>query len=276
MLPNPMSTKKDSLVLNSKNKATSINTTAIIISDLHLTPHAPEILAHLENFLISRQPMPELYILGDLFEYWLGDDASTRMGYGGTENILKSLVNDGVKVYFAAGNRDFLVGSDFMDRTGVKLLDEVTTRTFLGHSTLLLHGDSLCTDDIRHQEFRSTVSSANWRKEFLSKSLDERHKIGRAIRFQSNVEKRYKAAEIMDVNQSTAEKLLNLNNARLLIHGHTHRPGIHNWKLSENKYYRIVLGDWSSGPSWLEIEQDSLRLYHDDVIEELTSAQIQL
>ncbi|MBO67446.1 MAG: UDP-2,3-diacylglucosamine diphosphatase [Acidiferrobacteraceae bacterium] len=276
MLPNPMSTKKDRLALNGKNQVSLEHRTVVIISDLHLTPKAPEALPLLEKFLISQDSMQELYILGDLFEYWLGDDASAEMGYRPVEEILKTLVDDGVKVYFTAGNRDFLVGSGFASRTGVLILGEVTTRTYLGHSTLLLHGDSLCTDDIRHQQFRSTVSSEKWRHEFLKKSIDERQRIGRAIRFQSDVEKRYKAADIMDVNQLTVETLLNSKSAQLLIHGHTHRPGIHSWNLSETKYSRIVLGDWSSGASWIEIDRDSLRLYHDNAMVELTEDQIQI
>ena len=130
------------------------------------------------------------------------------------------------------GNRDFLLGQEFAYRTGSTILKDATVQPFFGRQVLLLHGDSLCTDDEAHQSFRFIVDQPEWRLAFLDKPISERDDIGRAIRFRSNIEKRYKTSQIMDVNQNAVEAALKPTEARLLIHGHTHRPGIHQWTLN--------------------------------------------
>ena len=183
-------------------------TPTILISDLHLTPESPEILAYFHNFLESLTDIGSLYVLGDLFEYWLGDDAGETLGHSPVETALKNLTDRGTPVRVIPGNRDFLLGQEFAYRTGSTILRDATTQTFFGRQILLLHGDSLCTDDESHQQFRLTVDQPEWRLEFLRKSIAERDQIGRAIRFRSDIEKRYKTSSIMDVNQIAVEATL--------------------------------------------------------------------
>ena len=167
------------------------------------------------------------------------------------------------------GNRDFLLDEEFACRTGSTILKEPKVQSFYGRQVLLLHGDSLCTDDKGHQKFRSIVDQPEWRVTFLGKPINERDEIGRAIRFRSSIDKRYKASHIMDVNQNAVETILKFTKVRLLIHGHTHRPGIHKWVSNGRAYSRVVLGDWSLGPSWVEICNTDLQLHYQGTIERL-------
>jgi UDP-2,3-diacylglucosamine hydrolase len=247
---------------------------AVLISDLHLTPESPETLAYFHHFLGSLGNIESLYVLGDLFEYWLGDDAYETLGHSPVEDSLKDLTNLGTPVHVLPGNRDFLLGREFAFRTGSTILRDATIQPFFGRQVLLLHGDSLCTDDEAHQKFRSTVDQPEWRSAFLDKPISERDDIGRAIRFRSSIEKRYKTTRIMDVNQFAVEAALKPTKARLLIHGHTHRPGIHQWTLNGRTYSRVVLGDWSVGPSWIEIREADLQLHYQGTIERLDLNQI--
>ena len=172
------------------------------------------------------------------------------------------------------GNRDFLLGQEFAYRTGSTILKDATVQPFFGRQVLLLHGDSLCTDDEEHQKFRLIVDQPEWRSDFLDKPISERDDIGRTIRFRSNIEKRYKTSRIMDVNQSAIEAALKPTEAKLLIHGHTHRPGIHQWTLNGHTCSRVVLGDWSVGPSWIEFRETDLQLHYQGTIEQLDLNQI--
>ena len=252
-----------------KFRLTTKTAPAILISDLHLTPESPETLAYLHRFLGSLGDIDSLYILGDLFEYWLGDDAGETLGHSPVEDALKDLTNVGTPVHVMPGNRDFLLGQEFAYRTGSTILKDATVQPFFGRQVLLLHGDSLCTDDEAHQKFRSIVDQPEWRSAFLDKPISERDRIGRAIRFRSNIEKRYKASRIMDVNQNAVDAALKPTEASLLIHGHTHRPGIHQWTLNGRTCSRVVLGDWSVGPSWIEIRETDLQLHYQGTVERL-------
>jgi UDP-2,3-diacylglucosamine hydrolase len=172
------------------------------------------------------------------------------------------------------GNRDFLLGQEFAYRTGATILKDATVQPFFERQTLLLHGDSLCTDDEAHQKFRLIVDQPDWRSTFLGKPISERDDIGRSIRFRSDIEKRYKPSRIMDVNQHAVEAVLKTTEARLLIHGHTHRPGIHQWTLNGRTFTRVVLGDWSVGPSWIEFHETNLQLHYRGTVERLDLNQI--
>ena len=224
-----------------KFRLTAKTAPAILISDLHLTPESPETLAYFHHFLGSLGNIDSLYVLGDLFEYWLGDDAYETLGHSPVEDSLKNLTNMGTPVCILPGNRDFLLGQEFANRTGTTILKDATVQLFFGRQVLLLHGDSLCTDDEAHQKFRFIVDQPEWRSDFLDKPISERDDIGRAIRFRSNIEKRYKTSRIMDVNQSAIEAALKPTEAKLLIHGHTHRPGIHQWTVNGHTCSRVVL-----------------------------------
>ena len=274
MLPNHMKRKKRFGPGTGKFRLTAKTAPAILISDLHLTPESPETLAYFHRFLGSLGDIDSLYVLGDLFEYWLGDDACETLGHSPVENALKYLTNMGTPVRVMPGNRDFLLGQEFAYRTGSMILKDATIQLFFGRQVLLLHGDSLCTDDEPHQKFRFIVDQPEWRSAFLDKRISERDEIGRAIRFRSNIEKRYKTSRIMDVNQFAVEAALKLTEAKLLIHGHTHRPGIHQWTLNGHTCSRVVLGDWSVGPSWIEIRETGLQLHYQGTIEQLDLNQI--
>ena len=252
------------------------NKPIILISDLHLTPESPETLEYFHHFIDSLRNIHSLYILGDLFEYWLGDDSAEKLGHSPVENTLRNLTNDGTPLFVIPGNRDFLLDKDFADRTGAIILNNSTVRLFFGHPTLLLHGDCLCTDDVSHQNFRSIVDDPEWRSTFLAKSIGERDEIGQAIRFRSNTEKRYKASHIMDVNQNTIESMLKPTGTRLLIHGHTPRPDIHQWVFDGHIFSRIVLGDWETGPSWIEIWESNLQLYYKNSVKQLNLDQMEV
>ena len=274
MLPNHMKRKKQFSPGTGKFQLTDKTAPAVLISDLHLTPESPETLAYFHHFLGSLGNIDSLYVLGDLFEYWLGDDAYETLGHSPVEDSLKNLTNMGTPVRVLPGNRDFLLGQEFAYRTGSTILKDGTIQPFFGRQVLLLHGDSLCTDDETHQKFRFIVDQPEWRSAFLDKRISERDDIGRAIRFRSNIEKRYKTSRIMDVNQFAVEAAFKLTKARLLIHGHTHRPGIHQWPLNGLSCSRVVLGDWSVGPSWIEIRETDLQLHYQGTVEQLDLNQI--
>ena len=274
MLPNQMKRKRRLNHGTGKFRLMTKAPPVILISDLHLTPEAPETLAYFYHFLGSLGDIDRLYILGDLFEYWLGDDASDSLGHTPIEDALKDLTNMGTPVHIIPGNRDFLLGEDFAYRTGITILKDATVQTFFERQILLLHGDSLCTDDKAHQQFRLIVDQPDWRSEFLNKPICERDNIGRSIRFRSDIEKRYKASQIMDVNQYAVEAALKLADTRLLLPGHTHRPGLHRWSSNGLTYSRVVLGDWSIGPSWIEIHEDDLQLHYQGIVERLDLNQI--
>lgn len=274
MLPNHMKRKKRFSTGTGKFRLTAKTAPAILISDLHLTPESPETLTYFHSFLRSLENIDSLYVLGDLFEYWLGDDASETLGHSPVQDTLRDLTNGGTPVRVMPGNRDFLLGQEFAYRTRSTILKDATVQSFFGRQVLLLHGDSLCTDDEAHQKFRFIVDQPEWRSAFLDKPISERDDIGRVIRFRSNIEKRYKASQIMDVNQYAVDAALKTTEARLLIHGHTHRPGIHQWILNGRTYSRVVLGDWSVGPSWIEIHENDLQLHYQGIVERLDLNQI--
>jgi len=273
MLPNHMKRKKQFGPGTGKFRLMPKTAPAILISDLHLTPESPETLAYFHHFLESLGDIDSLYILGDLFEYWLGDDAGETLGHSAVEDALRDLTKVGTPVCVMPGNRDFLLGQEFAYRTGSTILKDATVQQFFGRRVLLLHGDSLCTDDEAHQKFRFIVDQPEWQLAFLEKPISERDNIGRALRFRSNVEKRYKTSHIMDVNQNAIEATLKSTEASLLIHGHTHRPGIHQWASNGRTCSRVVLGDWSAGPSWIEIRDANLQLHHQGTVKQLDLSQ---
>lgn len=225
------------------------------ISDLHLDTTHPKTTQLFLQFLNTIQTQADaLYILGDLFEYWIGDDVlDTAFGQSFIPilNALKKLKNSGVKVYLIHGNRDFLLNSTFAKKTGCVLLPE-THKIYLNNQpTLLMHGDTLCTEDIEYQKFRIILRSEKWIKHFLSLSIPERIQYAKSLRLKSQKNTAQKYEEILDVSQKAVEQIIKKNNVMLLIHGHTHRKNIHNFMLKGKKIKRIVLGDWYKKPSIL-------------------------
>ena len=219
----------------------------LFISDCHLDPGRPQIATALISFLGQRAAGAEhLYILGDLFEVWLGDD-DPEATQGPVIDALERLARN-IPVHFMAGNRDFLLGEDFASRVGLRLLDEPQSLQLGQRRILLIHGDTLCTDDRDYQKFRDLVRDPDWQAEFLDKPLSERRAIAARLRGESAAAMAQKSYEIMDVNQRAVSACFADNAVDTIIHGHTHRPARHEYGGGLTRY---VLGDWNPGPSYL-------------------------
>lgn len=237
--------------------------TSLFISDLHLHPARPETMELFDHFIASEAAdADQLYILGDLFEYWLGDDASRHSGYQGVIDSLASLSNSNTSVYFMHGNRDFLVGEEFASSINGSLLPDPTKIKLDTLEVLLMHGDSLCTDDLEHQQFRQLTRSPEWQQEILSKTITERQAIASQLRMNSEKGNAEKPAAIMDVNQVAVVDAMRGQRVRLLIHGHTHRMAIHELVIDDHEAFRIVLGDWYRSGNYLVHDAKGLRLFN--------------
>ena len=229
----------------------------LFVSDCHLDPGRPEISAQLTRFLDEHGAAAgHLYILGDLFEVWLGDDDPAAMAQPAVD-ALRRLASS-IPVYFMAGNRDFLVGHTFAASTGVTLLDEPHRLQLGAQQVVLIHGDTLCTDDHDYQQFRAMVRDPAWQAEFLGQPLAERQRIAARLRSDSTDAMAQKSEQIMDVNPQAVTDCFVKYQADTIVHGHTHRPAVH---LYEQKRTRYVLGDWNPGPSFLSWDrQQGFRL----------------
>ena len=234
----------------------------LFISDLHLAPERPAIIELFLNFMDNQaSKVDELYILGDLVEYWLGDDDHSK-GLEIVFNKMKQLSENGLKIYLMHGNRDFLMGEKLADRCGCTLISEPYIANLNGSPALLMHGDTLCTDDASYQELRSMLRNPEWQQDFLSRPLAEREAMAKALREKSAEETQKKDAEIMDVNSQAVNDAFKKNEIKLMIHGHTHRPNIHYMK---NGMTRVVLGDWYKSGNVLEFndsEKFQLKEFH--------------
>lgn len=235
--------------------------TTLFISDLHLSEQRPKIIALFLDFLSSRASQATaLYILGDLFEYWIGDEVGSLPQTQPVIQALKKLTDSGVPVYVMHGNRDFLLGKDFEMATGCQLITDPYIINLYGTDILLMHGDTLCTDDKDYIKFRSVIRDPDWQADFLSKTVDERVAIANEYRQMSKSAMDEKSAEIMDANQQAIIEAMEKHKVQLLIHGHTHRPGKHEFKLATKPATRIVLGDWYEQGSILVCDEKSFSL----------------
>ncbi len=216
----------------------------LFISDLHLDPARPDITERFLRFLGNEARAADaLYVLGDLFEAWVGDDDPEPEKRRATD-ALAEMSATGMPLYFMHGNRDFLVGEDFAQAAGCTLLPDPTVVDLYGERVLLMHGDSLCTDDVDYQAFRTMVRNPLWQEAFLSRSLEERFAIAREARSRSLAASDAKPAEIMDVNQAAVETAIREHGVQTMLHGHTHRPSVHRFDVDGREATRIVLGDW--------------------------------
>lgn len=219
----------------------------LFISDCHLDPRRPEVSIALIQFLATRAcGARRLYILGDLFEVWLGDDDPAD-GHQPVIDALHELAAT-CEIYFIAGNRDFMLGEDFAARVGMTLLEEPHQLQLEQSRVVLLHGDTLCTDDHEYQKFRALVRNPAWISTILTKSLAERKQLAAQLRDDSKTATNQKTDEIMDVSESAVADCFRANDADVIIHGHTHRPALHRYV---KDLRRIVLGDWVREPSFL-------------------------
>jgi len=230
----------------------------VFISDLHLAPERPQII---ELFLRFADEVAagadELYILGDFLEYWLGDDDPSPALKPVFDKIIELSEEHQTKVFFMHGNRDFLVGNGLAERCHFELIDDPYKINIQGQDVLLMHGDTLCTDDIEYQKFRQVVRSEQWQQDVLSKSLEERIQIAKNLRDQSKKSTKEKEETIMDVNQQETDKTFIENNVDRIIHGHTHRPAIHHKVINDLDTTRVVLGDWFETGSYLRVNDSS-------------------
>ena len=219
-----------------------------LISDIHLYPQNTGTYDKFENYLQSiKSDADQLYILGDLFEYWIGDDGLDLIGHRRAVEILQDVASSGIKIHIMHGNRDFLIGDDFVGLFDGTLIPDPYTLHVNDESILLMHGDSLCTDDIAHQRYRAIVLDPAWQKDILQLSLDERHNRAKEMRMESQKGRITKDPDIMDVNLDAVVAAMEEHDVRTLIHGHVHRTAVHELTVSGNKARRYVLGDWDSG-----------------------------
>ena len=218
------------------------------ISDLHLDESKPKTTKLFHTFIkqIIKENIndTEVYILGDLFESWIGDDYDNPF-HDEIKLLLTSMSNSGVKVFFLFGNRDFLIGETFLSKTGIELLDDPALLTINEKRVLITHGDQMCLDDHDYQNFRAMVRNPEWQQEFLSFPISKRLKIAGEAKDASKQSKQEKVIEIMDVNEKAVAAIFNEHQIDLMIHGHTHRPMKHEIVLDGKTYYRYVLGDWA-------------------------------
>ncbi len=216
----------------------------LFISDLHLQPERPDITENFRSFLKTQAIQADaLYILGDLFEAWVGSDDCAEFNQSICQAIL-NLTQAGIPVYFMRGNRDFLIAHDFIKATGCRILPDPTKIDLYGISVLLTHGDMLCTQDPKHQRFRKFSQNPKYNFLFLKLPLFLRRWIARSLRQASRKHTSQLRDDAMDVDNSAVEELMRSHQVLQLIHGHTHRPAIHSLTIDHHAAQRIVLGDW--------------------------------
>ena len=230
------------------------------IADLHLSENRPHLLALFRQFMQEQAPEAEkLYILGDLFDFWIGDDEQSDL-ISEVQQLIRHLTEQGVPCYFQHGNRDFLIGKKFANACGLTLLPTYQVIDLYGTPTLLCHGDTLCVDDVKYQHYRQKVHQ-KWRQWlFLHLPLKVRLKIAEKIRAKSRQDKQVKSTEIMDVNADFVQQMFAKFHVTQMIHGHTHRQKHHE---IPPHFHRIVLGDWGETSSLLEVTPHSIEFINE-------------
>jgi UDP-2,3-diacylglucosamine hydrolase len=232
----------------------------LFISDLHLSEHTPELTRQFLSLLSSQAKQADaLYILGDLFEMWVGDDHITS--YNSSIIAAIKQLSNYIPVYFMAGNRDFMVGQQFARSSGCQILADPTLINLYGKPTLLTHGDFLCTQDKGHIAFRKFTQKSWVQKLLLSLPLSVRNKMGKGLREQSKQRNKRISTTLMDINQTALENMMLEHKVNQLIHGHTHRPSIHYFKLKNELVCHVVLNDWDKvGNALIYTSEHLLRL----------------
>ncbi len=235
----------------------SAGSRVLVVSDLHLDrepgPTLEQFLAFLEG---PAREASALYILGDLFEYWVGDDAR----FPAAEALAAALASLPVPVTFQHGNRDFLLGRDYARRAGMELAPEILRIEIDSGPALLMHGDTLCTTDVDYQRFRTMVRAPAWQQAFLARPLSERIAEAERLRAGSRDAGKMKAGDIMDAHPDAIEDVLRTHALSLLIHGHTHRPAIHRLQVDGRPCLRWVLPSWDEVPGYLALDAQGPRL----------------
>lgn len=233
---------------------------SLFISDLHLCATRPVITQDFIRFLSETAIHAQaLYVLGDLFEYWAGDDDLKSPVSRLVIHGLQALHEKDVKIYFMHGNRDFLIANRFAEVAQLMLLSDPTIIDLYGTSTLLMHGDTLCTDDLAYLVFRNAVRDPQWQTNFLAQPLAVRHGIIKGMRARSESEKSEKSAEIMDVNEQAVVETFKRFGVVRIIHGHTHRPALHTYEMGGKRLERWVLTDWYEEGGYLYCDENGCR-----------------
>lgn len=234
------------------------------IADLHLSESRPDISAAFYQFLdshIVNQDVDALYILGDFFEVWVGDDYVTPLS---TEVAarLKQVSESGTPVFFIHGNRDFIMRDKYAQQAGMKILDEQTVIDLYGTPTVILHGDEMCTQDIEYQKFRKKGRGWWWPRLMLALPLWYRRGVARKAREKSKMNQAGKTLEILDVTETAVLEVFAKHQVTNMIHGHTHRPNVHTYKVNDLTLTRTVLGDWYDQSSYLKVTPTEQTLIH--------------
>jgi UDP-2,3-diacylglucosamine hydrolase len=233
---------------------------ALVVSDLHLDPARPEIAAQFRAFLAAEaRAARALYVLGDLFEVWIGDDDPEPHKRAVIAD-LRALADAGVALYFLHGNRDFLLGRRFCEETGGALLTDPTVVELYGRRALVTHGDALCTDDAPYQKLRALVRDPRWQAQFLALSLGQREALAREARAGSQAHTQAQPTMLMDVNADAVATVFRDAAVDTIIHGHTHRPGVHRHTVDGRACTRIVTGDWHAQGSCLRWDESGFTL----------------
>ena len=234
--------------------------TTVFLSDIHISDQHPEISEHFKEFLLNeKSKINTIYILGDLFEYWLGDD-DPNPSYGEIKLLLKKLSQKGLSIFFIHGNRDFLIGEKFAEEAGCHILRDPKVIDLFGKKVLISHGDIFCKDDKKYQSFRDQTRDPEWKKSILGKPLHFREEFAKQARLESIKHTSSKKNEIMDVNKDEILKMYEKYNVDIIIHGHTHRPAIHDVFFNGRNCQRIVLGDWYEQGSILKCDETGFDL----------------
>ena len=239
--------------------------TTLFISDLHLDAERPQITELFARFLRDdARGADALYILGDLFEAWVGDDDPSETG-ARVARELKALGDAGVPVYFIRGNRDFLLGTEYAARAGMRVLADPSVLTLYGRPVLIGHGDLLCTDDLAYQQFRAQTRHPAWQAQFLAQPRRQRLAFAQQARaaskaHQAGLKDAGRMETITDVAPATVAETFARYGVDTMIHGHTHRPAVHELSVGDRACKRIVLGDWYEQGSVLRVDRDGMRL----------------
>lgn len=217
---------------------------SLFISDLHLDSDRPQHVKALGRLLAEHAGKAQaLYVLGDLFESWVGDDDDSEFNRS-VERLFRAFTDQGSALWLMHGNRDFAIGDDYASRCGGQLLAEYSVVDLYGNKTLLLHGDSLCTRDIKYQQFRAMARDPAWQASMRAKPLAERRMLAQFIRMQSKQNHANRAENIVDVTEEEVVRALEQAAVQCMIHGHTHRPAVHELSTAQGPARRYVLGDW--------------------------------
>jgi UDP-2,3-diacylglucosamine hydrolase len=230
------------------------------ISDLHLSPERPEITRALQRFLEqTASDATALYILGDFFDAWIGDDDNSEFA-SEIKALLSSIADKGTSLFFIRGNRDFMIGEALANACNFTLLEDETVIELYGKRVLVMHGDTLCTADVEYQQFRKMVRNPVWQQQVLALPLTQRRAMAADLRNKSQSMNAMKAEDIMDVTEAEVVTLMDEFRVKTLIHGHTHRPNHHEFTEKGKPHSRWVLGDWHSKAFYVRADENSLEL----------------